>query len=418
MTKGSFAHIHCGLLGEHLGHSHSPLIHAELADYSYELCEVQKDALEAFVKSGMLDAFNVTIPYKQAIIPFLDARSPKAAEIGAVNTVVRQKDGRLFGYNTDYFGFDYMLRSLDVDVNGKKALIFGRGGAALTVKAVLSDRGACEIVMLGSTDNTPQNIEKHSDAQIIVNASPIGMYPKNNISPTDLAKFPKCIAVLDLIFNPSRTALLIDAEQRNIPFINGLPMLVAQAAFAFELFTGASYEKGAIERITAKIEKTTSNIILVGMPGCGKSTVGKIIANTLERKFADADIAFEEMHGISPANCIESFGEEHFRMLETNTLAELGKQNGIVISTGGGAVTREENYPLLHQNGSIFFIERELTALSRDGRPLSLKISAEEMYAKRIAQYRRFADSVVFNTATAEDTAEKIISEFQKTQDN
>ena len=417
MTVKSHSHMRCGLLGEHLGHSHSPLIHGELADYSYELCEVEKESLADFMTSGSLDAFNVTIPYKQAVMPYLDSISEKAAAIGAVNTVVRRSDGKLYGYNTDYFGFSYMTDLLGVDVRGKKALVLGRGGAALTVRAVLTDKGAREIVMLGSADNTPENIKKHSDAEIIINATPIGMYPKNGVSPVSLASFPNCSAVLDLIFNPARTALLIEAAELGIPAINGLPMLVAQAAQAFEFFTGDTYEAGAIERITAKIEKATSNIILVGMPGCGKSTIGTAVAEKLGRKFIDADIAFEEMHGISPAMCIESFGEPHFRDLETKTLEELSKLSGAVISTGGGAVTREENYDLLHQNGDVFFIERALGELSRDGRPLSMKTPAEEMYKTRLPMYLRFADAAVANDTTPEDAANRIISEFQKIHD-
>ncbi len=415
--KTGYEHMRCGLLGERLGHSFSPLIHGELADYTYTLCEVEKGALADFVKGGALDAYNVTIPYKQAIIPYLDKISPRAAAIGAVNTVVRQSDGTLCGYNTDYFGFEYMLTLLGIDVCGKKALVLGRGGAALTVRAVLSDKGAREIVMLGSADNTPETIKKHRDAEVIVNATPVGMYPKNGVSPIELSGFKSCIAVLDLIFNPARTELLIEAERMGIPSINGLPMLVAQAAKAFEFFTGDSYDAGDIERITAKIEKATSNIILVGMPGCGKSTVGEIISKTLKRDFIDADAAFEEMHGISPAKCIEDFGEAHFRALETATLKELGKQSGRVIATGGGAVTREENYSPLHQNGDIFFIERELSSLAKDGRPLSLKTSPEEMYAKRMPQYRRFADVTVFNNTTPEAAADLVISEFYKIHD-
>lgn len=409
--------MRCGLLGEHLGHSHSPLIHGELADYSYKLCEVEKDALADFMKNGSLDAFNVTIPYKQAVIPYLDGISENAAKIGAVNTVVKQRDGKLFGYNTDYFGFDYMLSLLGADVSGKKALILGRGGAALTVRAVLLDKGAREVTMLGSADNAPENIKKYSDAEIIVNATPVGMYPKNGISPIQLDLFPSCSAVLDLIFNPARTALLIEAERLGIPAINGLPMLVAQAARAFEFFTGDTYDVGAIERITAKIEKATSNIILVGMPASGKSSIGKMIADKLDRRFIDTDTEFEVMHGITPAMCIEEFCEAHFRALETQTLSELGKLYGAVIATGGGAVTRAENYAHLHQNGDIFFIERDLSSLVDDGRPLSKTTVREEMYAKRLPMYLEFADATIYNDTTVENAADRVIVEFQKIHD-
>ncbi len=416
MTKRSYANMRCGLLGEHLSHSYSPLIHGELADYSYKLCEVSKDDLDRFLKNCHLDAFNVTIPYKEAIIPYLDGISDEAKAIGAVNTVVN-RDGKLFGYNTDYLGFEHMLSTTGVDVNGKKALIIGRGGAAKTVRAVLCDKNAREVVMLGSANNTPENIKRHSDAEVIVNASPVGMYPKNGSSPLSLSSFPKCCLVLDLIFNPAKTELLIEAERLNIPAQNGLSMLVAQAAKAFEFFTGDSHEADAIEKISAKIEKATSNIILVGMPGCGKSTIGKIVSERLGREFIDADTAFEDMHGISPENCIKNLGEAHFRMLETKTLKELGAKSGIVLATGGGAVTREENYSPLHQNGNIFFIERELSALESKGRPLSQSTTPEEMYKKRIDSYLRFADATVDNNTDAVRVADRIISEFQKIHD-
>ncbi len=406
--------MRCGLIGEHLSHSFSPLIHSELADYSYTLCELAQDQLQAFLKQGTLDAFNVTIPYKKAIIPYLDSISAEASAIGSVNTVVKDKEGKLHGYNTDYFGFDYMIDISGIDVGAKKAVVFGRGGAALTVCAVLRDRGAKEIVTFGSRDNTPENIAKHADAEIIVNATPVGMYPNNATTPAKLSDFPACVGVLDLIFNPARTALLLDAEARRIPYINGLSMLVAQAAKAFEIFTGENFEEGCIERITSKIQKKTDNIILVGMPGSGKSTVGKIVADKLGRDFFDADNEFERMHGISPAKSIEQMGEERFRELENLTLAELGKKSGIVLATGGGAVTRDYNYPPLHQNGTIFFIERELKNLSRDGRPLSAKTTPEEMYAKRIDAYKRFADVTVYSNEIAEETADTIITEFNK----
>jgi len=265
-----------------------------------------------------------------------------------------------------------------------------------------------------TTHNTPENLAKHADADIVINATPAGMYPNNGASPADLSLFPKCRLVLDLIFNPARTALILDAERRGIPYMNGLPMLVAQAAKAFEYFTGGEFEEGAIERITSLISEKTVNIVLVGMPGCGKSTVGKLIADILGRSFFDADDEFTKMHGISPAECIKAFGEDSFRELEHKTLCELGKLSSAVIATGGGAVTREFNYDPLHQNGCIFFIERELSRLARGGRPLSLSTTPEEMYRTRIDSYRRFADVTVVSNEIIQDTANKIISEFKR----
>ena len=412
MKKG-YAHMKCGLLGEHLSHSYSPLIHSKLADYSYELYEVSKDNLADFLKNGEVDAFNVTIPYKKAVIPYLDSISPEAEAIGSVNTVIRDKNNRLHGYNTDYFGFSYMVDLLKIDVADKKALVLGAGGASLTVCKVLRDRGAKEITVLGSKDNTPEAISLHSDAEIVVNATPVGMYPNNGASPIDLSLLKNCRAVFDLIFNPSLTALLMQAEELGIPYINGLPMLVAQAAKACSFFTEETFDNYCIEEITREIDNKTKNIILIGMPGCGKSTVGRLISEKTEMTFFDADREFEKDHGFSPAYCIEQMGEGEFRRRETETIKNLCKKSGAVIATGGGVVTRSENYPPLHQNGVIFFIERELDNLTKKGRPLSQKTSPEQMYASRIKAYKKFADVIIYSNEIIEDTANKIISEFE-----
>ena len=411
--KTGYKWMKCGLIGKHLGHSFSTPIHNELADYSYDLCELREDEIGEFVKNGGYDAFNVTIPYKKDVIPFLDLISDEARAIGAVNTVVRDKNGKLFGYNTDYFGFSYMIDTVSLDARGKKAIVLGRGGASLTVCTVLRDRGAREIAVFSSRDNTPENLAKHNDAEIIVNATPVGMYPDNLVSPIDLTPFKKCECVLDLIYNPARTKLMLDAEKLGIKTVNGLSMLVAQAAKAFEYFTGDKAEDGAIEKITRLTSHKCKNIVLIGMPGCGKSTLGKLVADTLGRCFYDADDEFSRMHGITPAECIKKLGEAHFRELETVTVKELGKLSGAVIATGGGVVTREENYEPLHQNGEIFFIERELKNLSRDGRPLSLGTTPEQMYKARIDAYKRFADLTVNSNEIAADTARKIIEAYK-----
>ena len=407
----------CGLIGEKLGHSFSPQIHNELADYSYELFEISRDKIEDFMKNGGLDAFNVTIPYKKDVIPFLDEISPEAKAIGAVNTIVR-RNGKLYGYNTDYFGFEYMLTLSGIDPKGKKAIVFGTGGASLTVCAVLKDKGVSELALIGIEDNTAENLAKHSDSEIVVNATPVGMYPKNLNSPVDLTLFPNCKLVLDVIYNPTRTALLLQAESLGITAVNGLPMLVAQAAKAFEFFTGDSFEDGAIEKITSTISRQTRNIILVGMPSCGKSTVGRKLAEKLGRSFFDADGEFTKMHGMTPADAIKTLGEDKFRLMENEVLIELGKKSGTVIATGGGAVTREYNYAPLHQNGVILFLERELSKLSTEGRPLSQRNSLAELYAKRKALYIAFSDIRFSSTETPSLTvelAEALLEEYDYT---
>ena len=410
--KRGYSSLRCGLIGKKLGHSFSRPIHNAMADYPFELYELEEQQLEDFIKSDRYDALCVTIPYKKDVMPFLDEISKEARDIGAVNVIVR-REGRLYGYNTDYFGFDYMVSRSGVDLFGKKAIVFGRGGASATICALLRDKGVRELVTFGSADNTPENIAKHTDAQIIVNATPVGMYPNNCASPADLSLFPDCEAVFDLIYNPARTALMMDAEKRGIVTVGGLSMLVAQAARAFEHFTGDDYEEGIIEQVVARITAEAANLILVGMPGCGKSSVGRIIADKLGRELLDSDEEFEIMHGITPAEAINTLGEEKFREMETETLALISKQSGKVIATGGGVVTKERNYPLLHQNGVIVFLERELQNLATDGRPLSQRGSLEALYSKRAGLYRAFADITVKSTEVKELTADAILSEFR-----
>ena len=262
--RSGYANMKCGLIGEKLGHSFSAMIHGLLADYSYDLIELAPDQVESFMKSNSLDAFNVTIPYKKTVMSYLDVISPEAEAIGAVNTVVRGKDGRLYGYNTDYFGFSYTLDSSGIEVKDKKVIVFGAGGASATACAVLRDRGVRELAVISSKDNTPKNLEKYSDFQLIVNTSPVGMYPKNGKTPVDISAFPQCQGVVDVIYNPSLTRLLLDAEEMGLPHVNGLPMLVAQAVKAFELFTGGKAEEGICESVISRIEADTKNIILIG----------------------------------------------------------------------------------------------------------------------------------------------------------
>ncbi len=407
--KCGYKNKKCGLLGEKLGHSFSPLIHGELADYDYRLFEVAPDKVEDFVRNGHLDAFNVTIPYKKTVMPFLDEISPEALAIGAVNTVVR-KDGRLYGYNTDYFGFCHMLDRSGINVSGKKVLVFGAGGAAATVCTVLSDKNAAEIVSVSIENNTREFLTSHNDAAVIVNATPVGMYPKTGISPVDLSLFPNCHGVLDVVYNPAKTQLLLDAEARGIPNINGLCMLVAQAARAFEFFTGDICEAGACEKITQKIERMTKNIIIIGMPGCGKTTVGKRIATALDRPFYDADDIFTKTYETTPAEVIMGEGEEIFRQMEHKIACELGKLSGAVISCGGGVVTRDYNYNALHQNATVVFLERKLDKLSKKGRPLSQSKPIKQLYDERIDAYLRFSDITVKSTEIPDKTTELILS--------
>ena len=400
----------CGLLGEKLGHSYSPQIHAELADYDYRLYEKAPDEVEDFVRHGDWHGLNVTIPYKKTVIPFCDELSETAAAIGSVNTLKRRSDGTIFGDNTDAFGFETLLtQTIPDSIKGQKALVLGTGGASVTVCAVLRRHGAEVVTISRSGENNYENLDRHADARLLVNTTPVGMYPKNGVSPVDLALFPKLACVLDVVYNPARTALLLQAERLSIPHAGGLTMLVAQAKRSSEIFLGNTLPDGEIARITKKLASSMQNIILVGMPGCGKSTVGALLAKRLGRPLLEADAELVKTAGMSIPAIFENESEPGFRRRETATLSELGKKSGAVISTGGGCVTRPENYPLLHQNGTIIWLRRDLNKLAREGRPLSLGADLSAMYAVREPLYARFADFTVDNTGTPEETVDAIL---------
>lgn len=396
----------CGLLGRKLGHSYSPQIHSQLASYSYTLFEKEPDELEAFLRNGDFTGLNVTFPYKKAVIPYLDELSDVAKQLGAVNTIVRQESGRLIGHNTDYFGFQSMVNRSRIPVAGKKCLVLGSGGASNTATAVLQELGANVVVISRTGENNYDNLDLHSDAAVIVNTTPLGMYPKVGVSAVELTTFPVLEGVLDVVYNPARTKLLLDAEERGIPAINGLWMLVAQARESAEWFSGASIPEDAIERIYRNLKAQMQNIVLIGMPGCGKSTIGQMLGRTM----IDADVEIENLARKSIPEIFSEYGEEKFRQYETNVLDALGKQSGLVIATGGGCVTQERNYPLLHQNGTIFWLQRDLNKLATDGRPLSQSNNLSDMYHIRKPMYEKFADYVINNNGSAEHTAAQIMS--------
>ncbi len=409
-----------GLLGEHLSHSYSPRIHRELVGdrYTYELFERDPAEVEAFIKGGDWDALNVTIPYKQAVMPYLDEITDEARRIGAVNTVTRRPDGRLCGDNTDYFGFRLTVEQSGMDVRGKKALILGNGGAATTGIAVLSDLGA-NVVVLARRDDpiggiTPEPFEaaydRHTDAAVVVNCTPVGMYPRLvGQSPIDLEQLPAVEAVFDMVYNPARTALLMEADCLGIPAYNGLCMLVAQAKRAAELFLGEPLSNGVIAPVMESVTHEMQNIILVGMPGCGKSTIASLLAEKLGRVALDTDAMIEKAAGRSIPVILAIDGGIAFRRMETEAVRTAGMQSGTVIATGGGAVTQARNYPPLSQNGKIVFIKRDIDKLPTDGRPLSAQNSLSEMYRFRLPLYEAFADVTVENDGTPEATAEEIL---------
>lgn len=400
----------CGLLGEKLGHSYSPRIHAELSDYEYLLYEKTPDEVESFVREGNWHGLNVTIPYKKTVIPFCDELTELAKQIGSVNTLLRRPDGSILGDNTDAYGFETLLQKTGFVPEGKKALVLGSGGASATVCACLRLHGAEVVVVSRSGEINYRNVsELHSDAALIVNTTPLGMYPKNGEKALDLNLFSNLEAVLDVVYNPARTALLLQAEELGIPCAGGLRMLVAQGVRASEIFLGQKHPDRELERIFSKLSAEMQNVILIGMPGSGKSTIAKQLAKTLGRECVEADQEIEKNAGCTIPEIFAAEGENGFRHRETAVLSELGKRSGLVISTGGGCVTREENYPLLHQNGTIIRITRDLTKLAREGRPLSQNADLRLMATAREPFYARFADVTVSNDGTPEETVLEIL---------
>lgn len=405
--------MRCGLLGEHLAHSYSPRLHALLGEYAYALLEIPPEALDAFLRGNAFDCLNVTIPYKTAVLPYCDVLSEAAQACGSVNTVLRRSDGTLCGDNTDCDGFAWLLERNGGIRAGEKVLLLGSGGAAKAVRHVLQGVGAQVVTISRSGADNYGNLQKHADAAMVVNATPVGMYPRNGEAPLSLAALPNCRCVLDLIYNPARTALLLEAEALGIPCEDGLPMLVAQAKRAAELFTGKKIPDARCIEILCKLRGEMRNLILIGMPGSGKSTVGKLLAARLNRPFLDADALLAERLGCSIPDFFAQKGEAAFRDAETALLADLGKRSGCVIATGGGCVTREENYPVLRQNGTIVCLHRALERLPIDGRPVSQSTPLAELYAARKALYARFADILIENDAAPETAVERILEELQ-----
>ncbi len=398
-----------GLLGKKLSHSYSPQIHALLGNYPYSLVEKEENEVEAFIKAKEFNAINVTIPYKKTVIPFLDKIDESAEKIGSVNTIVKQQDGSLTGYNTDYYGFSYMLKKGNIEVKNKKVMILGNGGASATVQCVVSDMCAKEIVVVSrSGENNYTNINLHLDAEIIINTTPVGMYPNNLETLLNLDDFTHLEGVADLIYNPKSTKLILDAQKKGINAISGLYMLSAQAKKAAEYFFEHNFDDTVIDKIVDKLNFELTNIVLVGMPGCGKSTIGKILAIHYGRDFVDMDEEIIKKAGKTIPEIFSEAGEKGFRKIETEVTKDILKEKGLVVATGGGVIVTPENHDALNQNSTVIFINRDINVLPTDGRPLSMTNSLEEMYKKRLSLYRAVCDFEIDGNGTIEQVAKRI----------
>ncbi len=409
-----------GLIGRKLGHSFSKDIHARLGKYPYDLIELEPEQVEAFLKEKNFKGVNVTIPYKQTVIPFMDDMSRAALEIGAVNCI-KNDGGRLIGHNTDFDGLTALIRRIGIDMKGRKVLILGTGGTSDTAFSVCRSEGACEVIKVSRRGNDgaaavtyDEARKRHKDAQVIINATPCGMYPDIFEVPLDLDDFSGLEGVCDVIYNPLRSMLVMQALRKNVKAGGGLYMLVAQAVSASEFFLGVKYESSVVDKIYNEILSKKTNIVLAGMPGSGKSTAGKAIAEKLGRKFFDTDEIIAGRAGISISEIFEKYGEEYFRNLETETVKSLAAENGAVIATGGGVVMKKKNEELLKMNGRIVFIDRELKLLVPTAdRPTAFdRKQLARRYEERYDIYRAAADVIIQNNGSREELVQKILEEF------
>lgn len=395
-----------GLIGAKLGHSYSKIIHEQLAGYQYELIPLPTEAeARAFMERRAFTAINVTIPYKQLVIPYCDEIDPKAKAIGAVNTIVN-RGGKLYGYNTDYAGFAYLARAHNIDFAGKTVLILGTGGTHSTVEAVCRDGGAGTILSASRTGKfgalTYNEAMRRRDVQIIVNTTPCGMYPNVGQCLLDPTAFPALEALLDVIYNPFRTELLLRAEEHGITAAGGFEMLVAQAVYAAQHFTGRFYATDSvIPTASRRLRRQLANVSLIGMPGCGKSTIGSALAKQLGKTFVDLDEEIERRTGNNIPDIFAREGEEAFRRYEAETLADVAKHTGQIIACGGGVIKNPANVRALRQNGSVLWVQRPLGKLATGGRPLSQGGAAlKQLQAERTPLYQAAADAVLDNSST------------------
>lgn len=414
-----------GLIGEHLGHSFSKQIQTRIAeienvkDYDYQLVELDKEEFKEFMEKKDFKGINVTIPYKKDVIPYLDEMDESAKAIGAVNTIINV-DGKLKGYNTDFGGFLYMVKAHNVHMEGKKVLIIGNGGACAAVKAVCKHENAKDIVIVSRSANRgaisyDEMYTSHLDADIVVNTSPVGMFPNIVNAPIDVSWFHKLECVLDVVYNPILTRLCFEAQEADIKRVIGLEMLIAQAKYSFEIFENMSFDDSIIDEIKKEMLKDRCNIVLIGMPSAGKTTIGKMLEEKLGKEFFDLDDMIIAKAGKSIPEIFQESGEAGFRAIETEVAIEASKMNNKIIATGGGVVKHKVNMDFLRLNGITIFIDRDIDKLisSDPNRPLSSsKQALQQMYKERYPLYQKYATYVAVNNANIDETVDDIVNAY------
>ena len=409
-----------GLIGENIKYSFSKIIHEQISDYKYDLISLSNENFDKFMKEHNFKAINVTIPYKQKVLPYIDKIDQHAKNIGSVNTIIN-KNNKLYGYNTDFYGFLYQIKKNNIEIKGKKILVLGNGGAAKSVIAVLKYLEANEIYIVyykknKNTISYKECYENHTDSDILINTTPVGMFSKNNTSPINIYKFKKLKVVIDLIYNPLKTKLLIQAENMKIKTINGIEMLVAQAKYSAEYFLNTKIEDKIIEKIVKNIKFEKSNIVLIGMPSAGKTTIGKLCSIELKKEFIDIDDMITKKINMPISKYFETYGEKKFRQLEKKICQDIAFKNNCIISTGGGVIKNYKNIENLKANGIIIFIDRNINNLSIDSsRPLSKnRNSLKLMYKQRLPLYKKYADIIVYNNNNFNKCKNNIIKEINR----
>ncbi|MDR1570368.1 MAG: shikimate kinase [Oscillospiraceae bacterium] len=411
--------IEFGLVGEKLSHSHSPRIHRMLSDYKYELIEVDGAGLRKLLSAREFRGLNVTIPYKVDALEYCDVLTDDARAVGSVNTLVVDQGGRLIGDNTDLYGFEELALHAGISMENRKALILGSGGSSRMAQAAARRAGAREIVVVSRGGPVDYQIAaaEHDDADIIINTTPVGMYPNNGAAPVHLADYPRCAGVIDLIYNPLRTALLLSARSRGIPCADGLPMLIAQARRAAQRFTGNEIERERDAVIDRALRLEQTNVVLIGMPGSGKSAIGRRLADRMRRPFVDIDERIAETAGVDIPTIFSEQGEAAFRALEREATAEAGKRQGLVIAVGGGCPIDPRNADALRQNGVLIWVRRSLEQLATSGRPLSTGLDALRAIEKaREPIYQRTGDVQIANDGGVEEAVEAAFQAISERQ--